>query len=83
MDSGKSSKEVVERLIRNLNAYCEYMSDKMDGITKATEDLGNWWKDAQYAQVESLMTDLCNQMRKDIQVLRDASDGLQEKVNMY
>lgn len=82
-NKGKANREVVQGLINDMNDFSEYVNEELNNMLYQVNRLGETWKDPQYEQFSSFINDLNDSLKKDLAVFDEASNALQNKVNMY
>lgn len=82
-NKGKANREVVQGLINDMRDFSEFVNLELDKMLNQTNRLGETWKDPQYEQFSSFINDLNDSLKKDLAVFDEASNALQNKVNMY
>jgi hypothetical protein len=83
MEQGKSNRVVVEELIRNIRAFNDIVYDEITSMEKMARELNEVWKDEQYHTFYNFIEELSDSLCKDLDVLDDASNKLEEKVKLY
>lgn len=82
-NKGKANREVVQNLINDMNDFSEYVKGELQTMLIQTERLGNNWKDPQYEQFNSFISELTESLKKDLLVFDEAAIALQKKLDMY
>lgn len=82
-NKGKANREVVQNLINDMNDFSEYVKGELQTMLIQAERLGNSWKDPQYEQFTSFISELTESLKKDLSVFDEAAIALQKKLDMY
>ncbi len=82
-NKGKASRAVVQALINDMNDFSEYVNGELQAMLNQAERLGESWKDPQYSQFSSFISELTESLKKDLTVFREATIALQKKLDMY
>ena len=80
---GKASKTTVENLILNLNQFSEAVKNELSNMMSKANELADTWKDSQYKQFITFVSELNNSIRNDLNSLDNAKDNLQSIINKY
>lgn len=80
---GKASKTAVENLILNLNQFSEAVKNELSNMMSKANELADTWKDSQYKQFITFVSELNNSIRNDLNSLDNAKDNLQSIINKY
>lgn len=83
VNSGKASREVVQTLINNMNAFTEGVLNELRNMINQTQILGESWNDPQYAKFSTFMIEAVESLQKDLMSFQECSTALQRKVDMY
>lgn len=83
INKGKASREAVQRLINDMTDFSEVVKYKLQMMMNETSKLGDTWRDPQYQQFNTFMTELTESLKRDLGVFDDAASALQKKVDMY
>lgn len=82
-NKGKANKEVVINLINNLNEFNEIVREELRLMLASAQELNESWNDPQYYVFFDAVNELNSELRKDLDVLDEASQALAKKVALY
>lgn len=68
-DSGKSSRQVVERLIGDIDYFAGAVTEDADKMQGDAENLGNYWNDPQYKSFLAYMQELTSFLKTETKEL--------------
>ena len=82
-NKGRANREVVQKLINDMNDFSEFVKNELLVIVDQTERLSESWNDPQYDQFSSFIRELTSSLNKDLLVFDESSLSLQKKLDMY
>lgn len=80
---GKANREAVQTLINNMRSFNDIVDREITAMISRTDQLGESWRDAQYTQFKNFISDLSEALRRDLTIVAQTADTLQERVNKY
>lgn len=82
-NKGKANATVVQTLINDMKEFSEYVNGELQTMINQAIRLGESWKDPQYDQFISFISELTESLKKDLTTFDEAAVALQKKLDMY
>ena len=80
-NSGKSDIQVVRTLIKNMRQFNEIVENELARMKENVSRLGETWRDEQYRQFNEYINALCGSLKKDLRVVAESADFLENKLS--
>ena len=79
VNSGKASKEVVSKLISDMETFSGNVKDEMKKILVETINLEQSWKDVQYKRFRETTVEMLTVMQQQLKVFDESTERIKEK----